>query len=225
MNELDRLAVCLLLCAAGGVVEGRCSGEEQRRGYEIEDYFATAFVGAPTVSPSDDLVAFPVRRYDLVGRETWSEIWTMGSDGSRLRQMTAGRHQDRAPAFSPDGSCLLFVSARGQGSTQLWILPVDGGEARPLTDFALDLDDPVWSPDGRYIAVTARVHPECGADSRCNAEAQAARRASPFRVHVADDRQFRHWSEWRDGRYSHILLVEAVFLEPREKITGKSMIS
>ncbi len=209
MKKVDRLAFCLLLCAAGGDMQGSGSEPSERRAYEVEDYFATAFIGEPAVSSAGDLVAFPIRRYDLVHRETWSEIWAMGSDGSRLRQMTSGRNQDRSPSFSPGGSTLLFVSSRGQGGSQLWIIPVDGGEARQLTNFGVDLEDPVWSPDGRYIAVTARVHPECGADSRCNTEMQAARRASPFRVHIADDRQYRHWNEWRDGRSSHILLVDA----------------
>jgi len=34
---------------------------------------------------------------------------------------------------------------------QLWVVPAAGGEARQVTDLALEVMDPAWSPDGRYL--------------------------------------------------------------------------
>ena len=121
------LTVVLLLVPSGPVAAG------DPRAFEIADYYRTAFVGAPDVSPDGAWVAFAVSRYDLEAGESWSEIWRMKADGSELRQMTQGRHHDGAPQFSPDGTTLLFSSDRG-GSSNLWTMPVDGGEAKQLTD-------------------------------------------------------------------------------------------
>ncbi len=203
-----RLAVFVLVVLA---VAGMGLAEEavQKRAFEIADYYRTAFVGGPEVAPAGDLVAFVVRRYDLEEGESWSEIWTMKPDGTGLRQMTFGHHHDGAPAFFPDGRRFVFVSDREGDAPQLWVMAVDGGEPRKLTDFPMGVGDPVVSPDGRYIAVTSEVYPECGADADCNREIEEDRTGGKLSVHMADELLYRHWTSWRDGKYSHILLVDA----------------
>jgi dipeptidyl aminopeptidase/acylaminoacyl peptidase len=178
------------------------------RAFEIADYFRTAMVGTPVVSRDGRRVAFTVGRYELEAGESWSEIWMMAPDGSELRQMTFGRHKDTSPAFSPDGRALLFVSDRS-GESQLFRMPVDGGEARKLTDFPGGVSGPVWSPDGRRVAVTASVYPECGGDPACNRDLAKDDDQGKLDVHVTDSLLYRHWTSWRDGRYAHVLLIDA----------------
>ncbi len=180
-----------------------------KRAFEISDYYRMATVGSPAVAPDGGLVAFAVRHYDLPKGENWREIWTLRPDGSHLRQMTTGHHHDGSPVFSPDGKSLLFTSDRDGDTSQLYLMPVDGGEARKLTDFAVDLSDPRWSPDGKWIAVSAKVFPECGADSECNAKLRKGIDDGKLQVHVADHLLYRHWTSWRDGTYTHVLLVDA----------------
>ncbi len=208
MGFAKRIAVLGLgvLVAAGWVLAGQGS---ERRAFEIADYYRTAFVGGPVVSPAGDLVAFTVRRYDLEVGESWSEIWTMGTDGSGLRQMTFGRHHDGTPVFFPDGKRFVFVSDREGDAPQLFVMAVDGGEPRQLTDFPMGVADPVVSPDGKFIAVSSEVYPECGADADCNAGIEEDRTGGKLAVHMADELLYRHWTSWRDGKYTHILLVDA----------------
>jgi dipeptidyl aminopeptidase/acylaminoacyl peptidase len=182
--------------------------EEPKRAFEIADYYRTAFVGSPVSSPDGETVAFTVRRYELESGTSWSEIWMMGADGSDLRQMTAGRHHDGSPVFSPGGKSLLFVSDRGEGS-QLYLLPVDGGEAKQLTRSKLGLSGPVWSPDGKWIAVEAAVYPECGADEECHAKISESKAGGPLTARMTDELLYRHWTTWRDGKFAHVLLVDA----------------
>ena len=52
----------------------------------------------------------------------------------RPRRLTHGAWSDTAPRFSPDGRSLAFLSDREKaGVSQLLVLPLDGGDARPLT--------------------------------------------------------------------------------------------
>ncbi len=200
MRRILALAACLLALPVAAA---------PRRAFEIADYYRTAFPGSPAVAPDGTRLAVAVTRYDLPGAVDWSEIWTMGGHGTRARQLTFGRHHDTTPVFSPDGERLVFVSDRGGEETQLFVMRVDGGEARQLTSFPLALSDPVFSPDGKWIAVTSRVYPECGGDADCNGTMHQDREGGPLKAHVADELLYRHWDHWRDGRFRHILLVDA----------------
>lgn len=180
----------------------------EKRAFEIADFYRCASVSAPAPSSDGSRLAFSVKRYDLERGATWSEIWMMKSDGSELRQMTAGEHDDNTPKFSPDGQRLVFVSDRSE-TPQLWTIRVDGGEPRQLTKFAPGVGSPEWSPDGRYLAVTADVYPSCGLDEDCYTRIAKGRDEGKLKVHVADELLYRHWSSWRDGLRSHIFLVDA----------------
>ena len=117
--------------------------------------------GVPTVSPDGRIAVVTVTRLDLDGDEYRSQLWAVPTDGSApARPLTSG-HRDTAPAYSPDGRWLAYLSAEPGGRPQVWVLPTAGGAGRRLTDHPLGAGVPVWSPDSRRLAYTARV-PEQG---------------------------------------------------------------
>lgn len=65
-----------------------------------------------------------------------------------LREETLYRTR---PQWSPDGSRILYGSHRGSQSTNLYVLPVRGGEPYQLTFGDWDHFEPRWSPDGERI--------------------------------------------------------------------------
>jgi Tol biopolymer transport system component len=58
-------------------------------------------------------------------------------------------------ALSSDGRLLAFVAAGPAGRNLLWVRPLDGSPARPLSGTEM-VSNPFWSPDGRFLAFFAR---------------------------------------------------------------------
>src|SRR5262249_26286524 len=66
-----------------------------------------------------------------------------------------GDCREHGLAWSPDGRSLAFLSdAGGRGQLQLYVLDLNGsGPARRITNVTGQLAHPLWSPDGKQIAV------------------------------------------------------------------------
>jgi dipeptidyl aminopeptidase/acylaminoacyl peptidase len=65
------------------------------------------------------------------------------------------------PQLSPDGKLVVYTSSRdsagtNNGNSDLWIVPVQGGEPRRLTDHPQADSRPRWSPDGKVIGFVSR---------------------------------------------------------------------
>lgn len=81
-------------------------------------------------------------------------IWSVGADGTELRQHTRGRFDHREPHWSPDGDRLAFSSDRG-GSYDVWVMGLDGGDLERLTEWPGNEYGPAFSPDGGEVAFAA----------------------------------------------------------------------
>ncbi|MFJ7215701.1 alpha/beta fold hydrolase [Amycolatopsis sp. NPDC098790] len=110
-----------------------------------------------------NLLLTALKKPDLETNAAHSSLRRVSLDGGD----TAWTHgpRDSAPAISPDGRWVAFLRAGegkgAEGSPQLHVMPADGGDARRVTSLHLGAGEPVWAPDSRRIAFTARV-PEPG---------------------------------------------------------------
>jgi len=71
-------------------------------------------------------------------------------------QLTFGDRNDGQPQWSPDGKQLAFVRTDNDKS-QVWLLPLGGGEAHVLTKAEFGANNPRWSPDGKIILFTSSI--------------------------------------------------------------------
>jgi dipeptidyl aminopeptidase/acylaminoacyl peptidase len=124
----------------------------------------------------DGRVLTAVSHPDLDANLNHSKLVLIQPDGGR-RDFTSGP-RDSDPVLSPDGSTVVFARAGESGPPQLYAMPVDGGEARRLTDHKLGAGSVTFSPDGSRIAYLAAVPEEgrYGTDDNISAEAEAPRR-------------------------------------------------
>ncbi|GAA3106506.1 S9 family peptidase [Streptosporangium carneum] len=116
------------------------------------DLYRIAVPGDPRLRPDGSAVAYVVTTADQESDGNRSEIW-LAAPGAEPRRLTDGP-SDSSPRWSPDGRVLAFVRPV-DGKPQIHLLPMDGGEPRPLTTAPLGAGAAVWSPDGTRIAYGA----------------------------------------------------------------------
>ncbi len=80
------------------------------------------------------------------------ELYVMNLDGTGLRPLTGDRSIAMSPAWSPDGSLLLFTSYRGGGGPRVWVMSAAGGKPYLISGRRGNNISASYSPDGREIA-------------------------------------------------------------------------
>ncbi len=109
---------------------------------------------SPTTAPDGQSIVFtshPVT--DKPSPSNQAEIYVMDPDGSNRLQLTHNDYEERAPAWSPDGTQILFSCRIGGGTTtfEICVMNADGTGLVRLTDNAVPDLTATWSPDGQQI--------------------------------------------------------------------------
>ncbi|MFZ2053040.1 MAG: S9 family peptidase [Candidatus Aminicenantales bacterium] len=177
---------------------------EETHPFSVHDMLAMDRISDTRVSPDGKWVLFNVRETDLEANRGRTDIWLIGTDGKSLRRLTSHPAADFNARWSPGSKLIFFLSTRS-GSSQVWRIKVDGGEAEQVTKLPLDVGNLIVSPAGEHLAVTMEVFPgQSVEDTVQKLEAMEKRKATG---RIYEKLFVRHWDTWSDGRRSHVFAV------------------
>ena len=120
--------------------------------FSFDDAIDMARVSGPRLAPDGSRVLFVRDELDWEENKRVSRIWVVGADGQNARTFT-GSADDNSPEWSPDGRWVSFTRPVGDSDKvrQLFVLPVDGGEAVQLTRHVTAVGSYRWSGDSGSI--------------------------------------------------------------------------
>ncbi|MBM3786621.1 MAG: S9 family peptidase [Acidobacteria bacterium] len=111
-------------------------------------------VAGGTLSNDANWFAYTISNLDWKAGKRFTDVWLTATATGVSRQFTfTSSKNETAPAFSPDGQTLAFLSDREGASNQLFLMPVGGGEARRVSDVPGGVASFAYSKDGNRIAL------------------------------------------------------------------------
>jgi Tol biopolymer transport system component len=174
-----------------------------------------------TVSPDGENVVF-----DLLG-----DLYRVPLAGGNATRITEGVAWDAMPAYSPDGSEIVFVSDRS-GSENLWTVSPDEADEderlRQVTKGARNnFASPTWTPDGEYIVASKGnraqklhlIHAEKGGAGFQLTDEPAGRRDLGAVV-TPDGRWI--WHAYRTGAWQYNAILPQYQLAVYDRETGET---
>jgi dipeptidyl aminopeptidase/acylaminoacyl peptidase len=170
------------------------------RGFTVEDLVTMERIGTPVVSPDGTRVVYTVRNTDMAKNKGHTDLYLIDlrSAGARPQRLTSDAASSTDPEWSANGDAIYFLSARS-GSSQVWRISPDGGEAVQVTNLPVDVDAYRVSPTGERIAISMSVFRDCP-DLACTTKRAEAKEKDKATGMVYDRLFVRHWDTWNDGR-------------------------
>ena len=157
----------------------------------------------PAVAPDGSWAIVAVTHPDLDADAYVGQLWRIDLTGQQPpRRLTRG-FADTQPRVSPGGGLVGFLRAGAGERPQLHVIPVDGGEAAPVTDAKLGVSAFEFSPDGRQLAFVARVPDDgrYGTLDGVDADAEDARRIDTLTMRG-------NGVGWTNDRRHHVFVVD-----------------
>ncbi len=118
------------------------------------DLMKFTWIADPQISPDGTMVAFVQVTVNEKDNKYESSLYTVSAAGGAAPVRITGGTRDTGPRWAPDGRSIAFVRPNEKDTPQIFVLPMQGGEARALTDLPKGAAAPAWSPDGKTIAFT-----------------------------------------------------------------------
>jgi dipeptidyl aminopeptidase/acylaminoacyl peptidase len=154
--------ISLLLLVPMGLC-ARVSGFAQSRHLELNDLLKIVSVSDPQISPDGKTIVVVVSRTNLDEDRYERELVQIDISSLAQHPLTYERKSAGSPRWSPSGDRLAFTANEGAGKDakpQIFVLSMNGGEARKISDAPNGIEQFAWRPDGKQIAYVTSDEPE-----------------------------------------------------------------
>jgi dipeptidyl aminopeptidase/acylaminoacyl peptidase len=203
-----------------------------KRPMTFADMMQMRRLGDTDVSPDGKWLLYSVTDVDLAQNTRTPKLWIQPVAGGDPKQVEGTQLGDGGARFSHGGKQVLFLSSR-TGSQQVYIADFDPATGTatnvrnaiknvniPATNVENpainipDVDNALWSPDGKSIVFTASVYPDCRAitpenpdGAKCTIDRDAAQAASKVKARIFDHLLYKHWNAFTGDKRSHLFLL------------------
>ncbi|UCH95255.1 MAG: S9 family peptidase [Candidatus Aminicenantes bacterium] len=129
--------------------------------FTAKDVLKTQYCDEARISPDGQWIAYTVRQNrppnDKPG-SYYRELFVISTQTQKIKPFIIGKVSIRTLRWSPDSSRLAFLTKRGdKAQTQVWMIPIDGGEAIQITHSQTNVSDFQWHPQQNKIAYIAET--------------------------------------------------------------------
>ncbi|MCG9721679.1 S9 family peptidase [Shewanella sp. Isolate7] len=200
---MKKTAIILALATAGLVSGVHAASPEP---FKVQHLVKMNKLHSSALSNDGTKIVYAVKKFDDKG-EAQSDLYLQSLTGEgQVKRLTSAKGTEHSVAFSADDKKIYFLAAR-DGSSQLYELALDGGEAVKISNLPLDVEGFKLSLDGKQVVMNMRVYPECDT-LQCTADKreQEAERKSTGREYK--QLMVRHWDTWGDHSRSHLFVAK-----------------
>ena len=168
-SSLIALAASSMLLIAAATTAFAAGSSTDKPRLTLDEFFNAVDFSRVELSADGHMVVIATSRADWKTQRFRDDLWLWRDSDGQLIPLTQSGH-DSDPRWSPDGRWIAFLSDRDtqsddpdddhegkKGATHLYLIPVYGGEAFPVTRGAEDVHTFAWSPDSKTLYFSTRV--------------------------------------------------------------------
>jgi len=155
------------------------------------------------VSPQGDSFIYRLKKGIRSGD---NHLYMQNVNSKQVQQLTSNKSGESNVVYAQNGKSIYFLSSRS-GSSQIWQLPLTGGEAQQVSALPLDINGFQMSVDGKRFAIELTVMPGCET-LQCTLDAKAVDAKKKHNVRVYDQLMVRHWDTWNTAYKSHLFVAD-----------------
>jgi len=202
-----RIVACATLACAALLFSSPAAAQTRR--IELGDFAKIVNVSDPQISPMGKSIVCVVSRANMEDDRFDRDLVLVDITSGEQHVLTHNRKDTGSPRWSPTGDRIAFLAAVGpakEEKAQIFILPMNGGDAAKLTDAPSGVEQFAWRPGGKEIAYVTADEPPNKKDIEKHLDA----------FEVGDN----GYLETKAPTPSHIWLVAAEGGQPRRLTSG-----
>jgi dipeptidyl aminopeptidase/acylaminoacyl peptidase len=152
------------------------------------------------LSPDGNFVTYNVRRFNMEANTGNTDIMLYDVANNTVKPIADETGNETQPRWSNDGKRIFYLNDK-EGTNQLYSMKADGSDKQQVSKLSTDINAFGISGDGKTLWIAQDVLLD-------NFYGNNKYKDLPKTTgHVYTDLMMRHWNQWADGTYSHILIA------------------